>query len=61
MAIKKVVLKSMPVVKNHDLPEGEYVSNGQLAGLERNIRTKLSQNEARRAAGIAAAGQYMAR
>ncbi len=61
MAIKIVELKRAPVVRAGKLEIAGKVTSAQLASLEINARDRLSQNEARRAAGAELAGQFMAK
>lgn len=61
MAIKTVKLRAKSVVRASHLTPGKRVSGKQLVALENSISDRLNQNEARRAVGVEAAGQYMAK
>lgn len=61
MAIKKVKLKCAPVVSVRPPEKRIAVPSSHMEALGRSIKHKVQQNEARRAAGMEAAGRYMAR
>lgn len=61
MAIKKVKLNRVPVVSIQPPVERIAVPSSHMEELGRSMKQKVQQNEARRAAGIEAAGRYTAR
>lgn len=61
MAIKKVKLNCVPVVSVRPPVERIAVPSSHMEALGRSMKQKIQQNEVRRAAGMEAAGRYMAR
>lgn len=61
MAIKKVKLNRVPVVSVRPPVDRVAVPSSHMEALARSMKQKIQQNEVRRAAGMEAAGRYMAR
>ena len=59
--INRTVLRRIPVVEKQTSDSGHVVSGHDMIRMKRSIRSKVQQNEVRRAAGLEAAGRYMAR